>query len=95
MQVVIPNNLSRFHHSATAFNVCPGLTEVTLFGGCPGLPSYARSYDDYPQIANTTVLRFGESCIHINTVGCFGLFCLGASLMEAHFIDALLCMVII
>ena len=61
VQVTVPSLLSRFHHSATAFSLSPGLTEVTIFGGCPNVPSNAESDADLPQIANTNVLRFGES----------------------------------
>ncbi len=53
-------------HSAAAFSLCPGLMEVTLFGGCLVWPSNPKTDADYPQIANTTVLGFGEStsCKH-------------------------------
>ena len=43
---------SRYGHSATAFSLSPGLTEVILFGG---LTSLSLSV----VIAETTVLRFG------------------------------------
>ena len=61
MQVDVPGLQARFSHSATAFSLCPGVMEVTLFGGCPEWPSNAKTGADLPQIANTTVLRFGES----------------------------------
>ena len=61
VQVTVPSLQSRCYHSATAFSLSPGLTEVTIFGGCPNAPSNAESDADLPQIANTTVLRFGES----------------------------------
>ena len=61
VQVTVPSLQSRFHHSATAFSLSPGLTEVTIFGGCPNWPINYKSDVDLPQIANTTVLRFGES----------------------------------
>ena len=61
VQVIVPSLQSRFYHSATAFSLSPGLTEVTIFGGCPNWPSNYKSDADLPQIANTTVLRFGES----------------------------------
>ena len=51
MQVDVPGLQARQRHSATAINLCPGLTEVTLFGGV----SHNGS------LADTTVLRFGES----------------------------------
>ena len=49
VQVRVPTLKSRSGHSATAFSLSPGLTEVILFGGWNG-----QSY-----IAETTVLRFG------------------------------------
>ena len=52
MQVDIPGFQARCRHSATAFSLRPGLTEVTLFGGRP------KWRDGYH--AKTTVLRFGE-----------------------------------
>ena len=61
VQVTVPSLQSRFNHSATAFSLSPGLTEVTIFGGCPNVPSNIKSDADFSQIANTTVLRFGES----------------------------------
>ena len=60
-QVKISGQLSRCFHSATSFNLSPGLTEVTLFGGVPEWPSNHKTDADVPQMANTTVLRFGES----------------------------------
>ena len=54
VQVDVPGFQARFHHSTTAFNLCPGLTEVTLFGG--GRKPFRRDI-----LAKTTVLRFGES----------------------------------
>ena len=61
VQVTIPSLQSRVFHSATAFSLSPGLTEVTIFGGCPNWPSNIKFDADIPHIANTTVLRFGES----------------------------------
>ena len=67
MQVRVPGLQARRWHSATAFTLCPGLIEVTIFGGCPKLPSNVKIGADIPQIANTTVLRFGESTMHACT----------------------------
>ena len=50
VQVHVPSLQPRWGHSATAVSLGPGLTEVTIFGG------YYRK-----PLANTTVLRFGES----------------------------------
>ena len=64
-QVKIPGFQSRFWQSVAAFSLSPGLTEVTIFGGCPKVQSNARSGDDLPRIANTTVLRFGKYTLHV------------------------------
>ena len=64
MQVTVPTLKSRSDHSATAFSLSPGLTEVIIFGGLD-------RYNEY--LANTTVLRFGEStsCVsHMRPVSC-------------------------
>ena len=64
MQVTVPTLKSRQYHSATAFSLSPGLTEVIMFGGLG---------DGYKNLANTTVLRFGEStsCVsHMRPVSC-------------------------
>ena len=61
VQVKEPRLQARCSHSASAFTLNPGLTEVILFGGYPEWPKNSKSYADFPQIANTTVLRFGES----------------------------------
>ena len=61
LQVNVPSLQSRCYHSAAAFSPSAGLTEVTIFGGCPECPSNYKSAADLQQMANTTVLRFGES----------------------------------
>ena len=49
----------RDSHTATAFSLAPGLTDVTMFGGChkykPGVKDNKQ-----PKLAETTVLQFGE-----------------------------------
>ena len=61
MQVKIPGlNQSRFYHSAASFGFSPRLTDIAIFGGCPEWPSNHRRDADLPQIANTTLLTFGE-----------------------------------
>ena len=62
VQVKLPALQSRFCHSAAAFHLSPGMTEVTIFGGCPEWP---KGDADFSPTANTTVLRFGEytSCV--------------------------------
>ena len=60
VQVTVPGLQSRCQHSATAFNLSPGLIEVVLFGGYSEWPCNYKSYCDIMPMANTTVLRFGE-----------------------------------
>ena len=54
VQVDVPGYQSRCWHSANAFTLSPGLTEVTIFGGCPEWPRDIA----LTTLANTTVLRF-------------------------------------
>ena len=63
VQVKLPGLQSRFYHSAAAFRLSPGMTEVTIFGGCPEWSTKYKSDTDFSQIANTTMLRFGEYSI--------------------------------
>ena len=97
VQVKLPGLQARFYHSAAAFRLSPGMTEVTIFGGCPEWQNYVRSDADFSPLANTTVLRFGEytscvcivSCSHvvINFVGhLYG----GCPYFRVSFIGALL-----
>ena len=76
VQVTVPSLQSRCRHSATAFSLSSGLTEITLFGGFSEWPSNLKSHADFTPIANTTVLRFGEytSCI---STDCYSMFCQG------------------
>ena len=48
MQVGVPALQARCYHSATAFSLCPGWMEVTMFGGCPEWPSNAKTDADLP-----------------------------------------------
>ena len=52
MQVHVPSLQGRCWHTATAVSLGPGLTEVAIFGGWN---------DELDRLANTVVLRFGES----------------------------------
>jgi hypothetical protein len=64
VQIQVSSLLSRFAHSSVAFGLSPELTDVTLFGGCPEWPSnYNNNVEDLTQIANTTVLRYGEFAV--------------------------------
>ena len=61
LQVKVPHLQTRCWHSATSFTLTSGLTEVVLFGGCTERPKDAKTDADFPRIADTTVLQFGES----------------------------------
>lgn len=63
MQVNVLNLKARCGHCAEAFSICQGITEVTIFGGCPEYPKNFISDDDLPQMADTAVLRFGKLLI--------------------------------
>lgn len=65
MQVKEPRLQARCRHSATAFTRGPGIT-VLLFGGYPEWPNDFRSDADVPQIANTTMLQFGEFIAYLS-----------------------------
>ena len=96
VQVKLPGLQARFDHSAAAFHLSPGMTEVTIFGGCPEWPSKYRRDADLSPIANTTVLRFGEytSCVcivlysHV-VINFVGLVYGGCPYFRASFIGAL------
>ena len=49
----------RWCHSATAIQLGPGLTEVTIFGGSPEPATYGSSLKQ-PKVAATTILQFCE-----------------------------------
>ena len=70
VQVKLPGLQARVYHSAAAFRLSPGMTEVAIFGGCPEFPSKYTRDSDLSPIANTTVLRFGEytSCVCITAM---------------------------
>ena len=73
MQVPVSGLQARFSHCAAAFSLAPGLTEVTIFGGCPEIPSNFKTDTDIQPIADTTVLVLGEwACrglLHAQTCG--------------------------
>ena len=60
LQIILPEGMpSRWGHSLTATSLTPGLTEVTLFGGCTKFDPQL-SGDKLPMIAETAVLTLGE-----------------------------------
>ena len=70
LQVTLPEGTQpRWGHTITAFNVCPGRTHTTTFGGSPKYEGHLRkSGDDHQKLAGTTVMEFGEwnnvLCVH-------------------------------
>ena len=59
-QIKVPSLQSRCYHTADVFHFSARLAEVILFGGIPEVPKNAKYDTDFPMIAQTTVLRFGE-----------------------------------
>ena len=59
VQIKVPSLWSRCNHTADVFHFSARLAEVILFGGIPEYLKNAKYADDYPMIAQTTVLRFG------------------------------------
>jgi len=64
----VAGNKPRFDHCMEAIPICPGVTEVMLFGGCPQWPKNFRSYDDFPHMAQTALARFGK--LYVKTCVC-------------------------
>ena len=64
IQLTLPEGTQpRSGHTATAFNLSPGVVEVTMFGGSP---KYAPgNYQQQSKIAETTVVRLGEQITYI------------------------------
>ena len=64
IQLALPEGTQpRWGHTATAFNLSPGVVEVTMFGGSP---KFVPGGGDQQQskIAETTVVRLGEQKIN-------------------------------
>ena len=62
LQIILPEGMpSRMGHSLTATSLAPGLTEVTMFGGCTKWDTDPQVFDDkLPMIADTVILTLGE-----------------------------------
>ena len=60
VQIKVPSIQSRWKHTADVFHFNARLADVILFGGVPEVPKIWKSPADFPMIAQTTVLRFGE-----------------------------------
>ena len=60
VQIKVPSFQSRCDHTADVFHFNARLADVILFGGVPEWPKIWKSAADFPMIAQTTVLRFGE-----------------------------------
>ena len=60
VQIKVPSLQSRYRHTADVFHFNARLADVILFGGIPEVPKNYKSSADFPMIAQTTVLRFGE-----------------------------------
>ena len=87
-QIKVPSLKARCYHSATAIPHTPTLVEVVLFGGMPEWPKDYKTADDFPQIGNTVVLRFGEStsCVCPSIVILGGPFCeFSGGVLRTHY----------
>ena len=70
LQIILSEGiLSRYGHSLTATSLAPGLTEVTLFGGCTKFDRQLTD-DKRPMIADTAVLTLGEGRLNTRTYAC-------------------------
>ena len=72
IQLALPEGTQpRCGHTTTAFNLSPGVVEVTMFGGSP---KYVPREGDQQQhkIAETTVVRLGEQKLitHVSLCDC-------------------------
>ena len=58
-QLPLPEGMvTRWGHSTVAVDLAPGLTEVTVFAGCPQYDPKKTSAD-YVKLAETVILSFG------------------------------------
>ena len=59
IQLPLPEGvLPRCGHSTVAMELAPGLTEVTVFAGCPQFDP-KKTLDDQVKLAETVILSFG------------------------------------
>ena len=59
IQLSLPEGvLPRCWHSTVAVDLAPGLTEVTIFAGCPHLDP-KKTLADQVKLAETVILSFG------------------------------------
>ena len=60
LQLTLPEGTQpRWGHTVTSFRLNEDRVHATTFGGCLDWDSN-RSLDDYPKLADTTVMEFGE-----------------------------------
>ena len=68
LQIILPEHMpSRYGHSITSTTLAPGLTAVTMFGGCTKL-DLQLSIDQRAMIADTAVLTLGEEVYPLHTI---------------------------
>ena len=59
-QIPLPDDVQpRCYHTITAFNLGPGLTEATTFGGCPDIAA-GKTDSDRPKLSETTLFQLGK-----------------------------------
>ena len=60
LQLTLPEGTQpRSGHTVTSFRLDKDRVHATTFGGCPDFDPN-RSIDDYPRLADTTVMEFGK-----------------------------------
>ena len=62
MQITVPKDMkqNRFRHTTAVLQLSSDLLKLVTFGGCPSLPSNAKSDDDFPRLANTIISELSE-----------------------------------
>ena len=69
LQLPLPEGtLPRWGHTVTSYQVDQRRIHATTFGGCPADIDPSRSLDDYPKLADTTVMKFGEQSSRVHNV---------------------------
>ena len=65
IQLALPEGAQpRYGHTATAFNLSPGVVEVTMCGGCP--KHVPGGDQQLSKLAETTVVRLGEQITDVS-----------------------------
>ena len=66
MQITFPKDMkqSRFWHTTAVLQLSSDVLKLVTFGGCSSWPSNAKSFNDFPKLANTIISELSElECI--------------------------------